>query len=114
MKGQVDQVVDVDKLGAGQGKLKELGDKAKDLDIEKLVVQAQQKLKELGDKAKDLDVKQLGAQGKRRSRNSVRHQAAVRPRRTAPAASAHRRGPREAHREALDKAKAHNEPRQQP
>ena len=66
MKGQVDQVVDVDKFGA----------------------QVQGKLKELGDKAKDVDLKQLGAQGMRNSRNSVRHQRAVRPSRTAPAASA--------------------------
>ena len=63
MKGQVDQVVDVDKIGAqAQEKLKELGDKAKDLDIEKLGTQAQQKLKELGDKAKNVDVTKLGAQ----------------------------------------------------
>ncbi len=49
MKGQVDQVVDVDKLGAqAQGTLKELGDKTKDFDIEKLGAQAQQKLNELG------------------------------------------------------------------
>ena len=53
MKGQVGQVVDVDKLGAqAQTKLKELGDKAKDFDIQKLGAQAQEKLKELGDKAK--------------------------------------------------------------
>jgi hypothetical protein len=56
MKGQVDQVVDVDKLGAQvQGTLKDLGDKAKDLDIKKLGAQAQQKLKEFGDKAKAPD-----------------------------------------------------------
>jgi len=63
IKGQVDQVVDVDKLGAqAQAKLTELGDKAKDFDIQKLGAQAQDKLKELGDKAKDLDVNKLGAQ----------------------------------------------------
>jgi len=61
MKGQIDQVVDVDKLGAqAQGKLKELGDKAKDFDMKKFGAQAQEKLKELGDKAKDFDVKKLG------------------------------------------------------
>ncbi len=63
MKGQVNQVVDVDKLGAQvQGQLKDLGDKAKDLDIEKLGTQVQGQLKDLGDKAKDFDVKKLGAQ----------------------------------------------------
>ena len=45
-----------------QEKLKELGDKAKDLDINKLGTQAQEKLKELGDKAKDLDINKLGTQ----------------------------------------------------
>ena len=63
MKDEVDKVVDVDKLGAqAQEKLKELGDKAKDLDINKLGTQAQEKLKELGDKAKDLDINKLGTQ----------------------------------------------------
>ena len=59
MKGEVDQVVDVDKLGAqAQEKLKELGDKAKDFDVEKLGAQAQEKLKELGSSqaAADQDV----------------------------------------------------------
>ena len=37
MKGEVDKVVDVEKLGAqAQEKLKELGDKAKEFDVEKL------------------------------------------------------------------------------
>ena len=37
MKGEVDKVVDVEKLGAqAQEKLKELGDKAKEFDINKL------------------------------------------------------------------------------
>jgi hypothetical protein len=63
MKGEVDKVVDVDKLGAqAQEKFKELGEKAKDLDIDKLGAQAQGKLKELTDKAKEFDVKKLGAQ----------------------------------------------------
>jgi hypothetical protein len=63
MKGEVDKVVDFEKLGAqAQEKLKELGDKAKDIDLNKLGAQAQEKLKELGDKAKDIDVSKLGAQ----------------------------------------------------
>jgi hypothetical protein len=49
MKGEVDKVVDVDKLGAqAQEKLKELGDKAKEIDLNKLGAQAQEKLKGLG------------------------------------------------------------------
>ena len=49
MKGEVDRVVDVEKLGAqAQEKLKQLGDKAKEFDVEKLGAQAQEKLKQLG------------------------------------------------------------------
>ena len=49
MKGEVNKVVDVDKLGAqAHEKLKELGDKAKELDVKKLGAQAQDKIKELG------------------------------------------------------------------
>ncbi len=49
MRGEVDRVVDVEKLGAqAQEKLKQLGDKAKEFDLEKLGAQAQEKLKQLG------------------------------------------------------------------
>ncbi len=76
MKGQVDQVVDVDKLGAqAQEKLKELGDKAKDFDVKKLGAQAQEKLKELGSSSS-------GGPAKPGSTGRIR---------------ASRRGPREAH-----------------
>jgi hypothetical protein len=54
MKGEVDKVVDVDKLGTqAQQKLKELGDQAKDFDIKKLGAQAQDKLKQLGGSSND-------------------------------------------------------------
>ena len=66
MKGEVDRVVDVEKLGA----------------------QAQEKLKELGDKAKEFDVEKLGARPRRSSRDSVPHRAATRPRRRGPAGEA--------------------------
>jgi hypothetical protein len=62
MKGEVDQVVDVDKLRAKmQGTLKELGEQAKDFDVKKLGAKAQEKLEELSEQARDFDVKKLGA-----------------------------------------------------
>jgi hypothetical protein len=49
MKGEVNRVVDVDKIGdVAQEKLKEFQDKAKDIDLNKLGTQAQEKLHELG------------------------------------------------------------------
>ncbi len=49
MKGEVDRVVDVEKLGAqAQEKIKELGDKAKEFDINKLGAQAQEKSEQPG------------------------------------------------------------------
>jgi len=116
MKGQVDQVVDVDKLGAqAQEKLKELGDKAKDFDIQKFGAQAQDKLRELGDKAKELDVKKLGAQaqeklkelGSRSSSEPVREGSTGRIRSGVKALEKRTR-------EELDKANAPNQPRQDP
>jgi hypothetical protein len=63
IKGEVDKVVDVDKLGAqAQQHFDELREKAKDIDVSKLGAQAQEKLGELRDKAKDIDVSKLGAQ----------------------------------------------------
>ena len=115
MKGEVDQVVDVDKLGAqAQEKLKELGDKAKDFDIEKLGAgpgeaqgarrqgqghrrqearcAAQEKLKELGSSSS-------GGPAKADSTGRIRATVEALEKRT---------------QEALDEAKALNEPRQQP
>jgi hypothetical protein len=47
MKGEVNRVVDVNKLGGmAQDKLKQLGDKAKELDVNKLGAQAQEKVNE--------------------------------------------------------------------
>ena len=49
MRREVDQVVDVEKLGAqAQEKLKELGDRAKDVDLSKVGAQIQDKFKGLG------------------------------------------------------------------
>ena len=116
MKGQVDQVVDVDNLGTqAQEKLKELGDRAKDLDIQKLGAQAQQKLKELGDKAKDVDVKKLGAQ----AQEKLKELGSSSKGGTAKADDTGRIRPtvealEKRTREALDAAKALDELRQQP
>jgi hypothetical protein len=116
MKDEVDKVVDVDKLGAqAQGKLKELGESVKNLDMEKLGAQAQEKLKALGDKAKDFDINKLGAPAQEKgkelgtsssggpakegSTGRIRSGLKALEKRT---------------QEELDKAKALNEPRQQP
>jgi hypothetical protein len=49
IKGEVDRVVDVEKLGAqAQEKLKELGDKVQEVDVKKLGAQAREKLEGLG------------------------------------------------------------------
>jgi hypothetical protein len=99
---------EVDKLGAqAQEKLKELGDKAKEIDVNKLGAQAQEKLKELGDKAKDIDVNKLGAQaheklkglGSSSTRGGIRSTIEALEKRT---------------QEELDKAKAPKDPGQQP
>ena len=93
MKGQVDQVVDVDKFGAQvQGKLKELGDKAKDVDLKQLGAQAHEKLQEFGSSSK-------GGPAKPDSTGRIRPTVEAIEKRT---------------QEALDKAKALDEPRQQP
>ena len=93
MKGQVDQVVDVERLGAqAQEKLKELGDKASDFDVKKLGAQAQETLKELGSSSS-------GGLAKEGTGSRIRSGVKALEQRT---------------QEELDKAKALNEPRQQP
>jgi len=116
MKGEVDKVVDVEKLGAqAQGKLKELGENAKDFDIEKLGAQAQEKLKALGDKAKDFDINKLGAPAQEKGKESGTSSSG------GPAKQGSKgriRSGLEAlekrTQEELDKAKALNEPQQEP
>ncbi len=93
MKGEVDKVVDVDKLGAqAQETLKELGDKVKDIDVNKLGAPAQEKLKELGSSSRGGPAKEGGTGGFRGAIKALEKRT----------------------QEELDKAKALNEPRQQP
>jgi sorbitol-specific phosphotransferase system component IIA len=111
MKGEVDKVVDVEKLGAqAQEKLKELGDKAKNFDIEKLGAQAQEKLKELGDKAKDFDVNKLGAQAQERPEGSGAPSSDVPAKKGSTGRI--RSALEKRTQEELDKAKSIDEPRQ--
>ena len=83
MKGEVDKVVDVDKLGAkAQEKLKELGDKAKDIDVEKLernVAGEAQGTRRQGQGRRRQQARRGGAQEARRTQ-FVR-QAVARPKR---------------------------------
>jgi hypothetical protein len=103
MKGEVDKVVDVDKLGAqAQKTLEDLGDKAKDFDVKKLGAQAQETLKGLGDKAQE-SLKGLRSPSSggppKESSSGLRGTIKALEKRT---------------QEELDKAKALGEPRQQP
>ena len=104
MKGEVDKVVDVDKLGAqAQKALKDLGDKAQDLDAKKLGAQAQETLKDLGGKAqetlKGLRSPSSGVPAQESSPGGLRGAVKALEKRT---------------QEELDKAKALSEPRPQP
>jgi hypothetical protein len=93
MKGQVDQVVDVEKLGAqAQETLRELGDKAKDFDVKTLGAQAQETLKELGSSSS-------GGPAKEGTGGRIRSGVEALEKRT---------------QEEPDQAKALNQPRQQP
>jgi hypothetical protein len=113
MKSEVDKVVDVEKLGAqAQEKLKELGDKAKNLDIEKLGAQAQEKLKELGDKAKDFDVNKPGAQEPKKLKGPGSSSSGVPANKGMTGRiSSGVRALEKGTQEELDKAKSINEPR---
>jgi len=106
MKGEVDQYVDVNKLGAqAQEKFKELGDKAKEFDVNKFGAQAQEKLKELGVKAKE----QLGG-SQSAPRNEPRPSA---ERRTGPVRSAIEALEKRTQEE-VEKAKALDESQKRP
>jgi hypothetical protein len=93
MRGQVDQVLDVEKLSTqAQEKLKNLGEMAKDADIEKLGAQAQEKIKQLGSSSSS-------GPAKKRSTGRVRATLDALEKRT---------------QEELDKAKALEEQPQKP
>jgi hypothetical protein len=91
--GEVGKVVDIGKLGApAQEPLKEIGDSAKDIDVKKLGARAPEKLKELGSSSSGGPAKEGGTGGLRGAIKALE----------------------QCTREELGKAKALDEPRQQP